>query len=1655
MSTERSKKPPKTSRHKLPPRRRAVSARARLSARAKAVKARPESSFPIVGVGASAGGFEAFSQLLKSLPADTGMGFVLVQHLDPDHPSALTELLSRVSPIPVREVRNGVAVEPNQVHVIPPNVNMFISRGILRLRRRPDTSPHRSIDIFLESLAQDQKTQAIGVILSGSATDGTRGLEAIKAEGGITFAQDEKSARYDSMPRSAIACGCVDFVLTPPQIAQELGRLGKHPIVLPAIPPVSQPLEEPSDYGKILGILRKRMHLDFTLYKPSTLHRRVHRRMALTKKATLADYVKFLVERPGEVETLYQDLLITVTSFFRDPAAYVALKSKVFPRITRRLSPDDPIRMWVVGCSTGQEAYSIAMAFLEYAEERRGTLPLQIFATDVSEEALERARTGYFPKPLVAEVSPERLRRFFVEADGGYRVGNNLRELCVFARHNVLADPPFSRMDLISCRNLLIYLEPESQKKLMPRFHYALKPGGFLWLGSSESVGSFGNLFTAQDKRRKIYSKKPVLTQHAFAPGRLDTREQFAAHPKAGAAVAALREQDGEREADRLMLARYAPVGVLINADMDVLQFRGDTGPYLKPPEGRPSANLLKLMREGLMLPVRAAVQKARRENVTVRKEEVPVRQNGGTRPVNVEVIPLRNVPRHSKQFLVIFEPQGATAPGAGPRQPGIRKARAEARGSAETARGEAEALTPTVRRLRQELSDTKDYLQTVMEQYEAANEELQSAGEEAQSSNEELQSINEELETSKEELQATNEELTTLNEELQNRNREVDQLNNDLLNLLTSASIPILMLGPDLRIRRLTPITERTLRILPTDVGRSIGDLKLSVDIPELEPLVREVIDTVHPREKEILGPDGRWYTLLIRPYRTTENQIDGAVVALLDVDALKRSEQQSREGREYAQALVDTVREGLLVLDSQLVVRGANDSFYQMFQMSRGEAEGRSVFGLARGEWDISALHTLLEERLRKSPSVEGFEVDHAFARLGRRILLLNARRVARQELGELILLAIEDVTERRHAERNVRASEVRYRRLFEAAGDGIVILDPETLRIIDANPVMSDLVGASREELLGRSLGDIGLLGSDETESAIVEKLLADGYLRGEDRTVRTRGGERREVELVGTLYDEGDRRVIQCNLRDLTESKRAELLRESEERLRLANETAGVATFEIDFEKDMLRFSPEAAALLGTAATEPEVAGAGSRFIHPDDQPEWRRRLEALQEPDDGGVMRCVLRTTPRGDDTRWTSLIARAYFRDTADGRKAVRAIGTVQDITDRKLLEDRLAHAQKMEAIGLLASGIAHDFNNLLVGVIGNASLLQEVLPGDNEVQPVLARIVSAGQHATFLTRQLLAYAGKGAVEAEPVDLSQVVRDSVELLRSTIPSKIELKLSLAESLPPVRADHSQIEQVFMNLVLNASEAIGGEAGSITVETGTRELRERMLNPETGVELRAGPYVVLEVRDTGCGMDEQTRRRIFDPFFTTKFVGRGLGLAAVSGIVRGHGGAIEVSSEVGRGSRFTVLLPVTETKSGPTEGKPQPVTDLRGTGTMLLVDDEEVVRNMASAALTRMGYDVLLAANGPEALKCLRESAGFVTLVILDLGMPGMGGAEVLPELREIRPDLKVVISSGYTESEAMRMFQGMRVSGFIQKPYTTTQLAEQVKAAIG
>jgi len=995
--------------------------------------------FPIVGVGASAGGLEAFRELLNHLPTDTGMALVLVQHLDPKHESMLAELLSRSTKMAVSEVEDGMTVVPNNIFVIPRNREMTIRGGVLRLSPRASgRSPHHSIDAFFRSLAEDQNNRAIGVILSGTASDGTLGLEAIKAEGGITFAQDTESAKYDGMPRSAIASGCVDFVLPPAEIAKELARISSHPYLIADKLSAAVELEPESKgqdgFKRILNILGKASGVDFTLYKGNTVNRRMMRRMMLNKSDGYDQYARYLISHPEEVENLYQDILINVTRFFRDPETFELLKKKIFPRILERRSHDDPVRIWSLGSSTGEEAYSIAMAFLEFAGEQASHIPVQIFATDVDDRAIAKARSGFYEKNITADVSPERLRRFFTEDNGGYRVSKPIRDMCVFAKQNVLADPPFSRMDLISCRNLLIYLEPGAQTKVLPVFHYALKPHGFLWLGSSETIGTATDLFEVEDKKNRFYSKKRTTHRAGFdSVGAMPIQQktQLPVRIKA-AAEHATDEVAAQKEADKIILSRFAPGSVLVSDELEVLQFRGRTAPYIEPPPGKASLNLFKMAREGLLSGLRTAINKARKENVVVRRDSLAVKYEGRELGVNLEIIPIKRSGTNGRYFLVLFEPVDSEPAKKTKGTPVKNRA---ARSKAEQSR---------VSQLEHELDATNEYLQSVVEQYEAANEELQSANEEVQSSNEELQSINEELETAKEELESSNEELTTVNEELQNRNVELGRANSDLINLLDSIHMPLVMLDNELRIRRFNTSAEKSLNLITTDIGRQITDIKTNIDRPDLTQLITEVIDTVTVKELEVQDTRGHWYLMRIRPYKTIENKIDGAVVMLIDIETLKLHEKEIQESRDYAEAIVETVLDPLVILDESFRVQAANRSFYETFNVTARETEGKLIYDLGSGQWDIQTLRTLLTNVLATAEEFRGFEVHFDFPSIGRRTMLLNAGEV-RQEAGKrrLILLGIQDVTEEKKMEEE-RGELVRVQAARAAAEDANRIKD-----------------------------------------------------------------------------------------------------------------------------------------------------------------------------------------------------------------------------------------------------------------------------------------------------------------------------------------------------------------------------------------------------------------------------------------------------------------------------------------------------------------------------------------------------------------------------------------------------------------------------------
>ena len=846
------------------------------------VKPDANGTFPIVGIGSSAGGLEACQALLKALPADLGMAFIFVPHLDPSRQSAFSEILARSTAMPVNDVVDGTLVAPNHVFVIPRNCEMTITEGVLHISEREQPRPvNTTIDTFLRSLAADQGSNAIGIILSGTASDGTNGLAAIKGEAGITFAQDS-SAKYDGMPASAIASGCVDLVLSSEGIARELTRMSRHPYVSGEGGELHDEVGDSSEaqMAKIFALLRRATRVDFSEYKPPTIGRRVARRMALHKIEKLAEYVALLRRDRDEISALHQDLLINVTSFFRDPDAFEALKRVVYTELLQqRHGNTSGIRIWVPGCSTGEETYSHAISLMEFLGEQRVELPVQVFGTDLSETAIQRARTGIYKETIEADVSPIRLRRFFHRIDSGYQISKAIRDLCIFSTQNVFSDPPFSRIHLVSCRNVMIYLSQSLQRRVIPVFHYALQPNGFLMIGNTEGLlGSGADLFDMADKKQKIYRKKSVPTPVTFG---------FSAHmpephhdgPPSPVAAKAMEPSrvpaDMQREADRLLLARYAPPSVVVNDQLEIVQTKGHTGPFLELPAGKVSLNLLKMARPGLLFDLQGAIEEARKSGIDAVRPNVQVGNDGGTTVISLRVTPFKTPVQDTSSFLVTFEP---------PR--GSVGSTADEAVLVPLSEDERTLRDKQIAQLKQELAATKEYLQSIIEALESTNEELQSANEEIQSGNEELQSTNEELQTSKEELESANEELHTVNEEMQHRNELLSQLNNDLSNLLNSVNLPMVMVGPDLSVRRFTPLAAKVLGLTATDVGRPITRLRLKVEVANLEQMMLDVISDVRPAQHRLRDAEGKWCELRLTPYRTADNRIDGVVLSVLSLD-------------------------------------------------------------------------------------------------------------------------------------------------------------------------------------------------------------------------------------------------------------------------------------------------------------------------------------------------------------------------------------------------------------------------------------------------------------------------------------------------------------------------------------------------------------------------------------------------------------------------------------------------------------------------------------------------------------------------------------------------------------------------------------------------
>jgi len=1382
---------------------------------------RYEPPCPIVGIGASAGGLKVFQELLENLAPDSKVAYVLIPHLDPRHESLLSAILSKATKMPVDEAKDGTRLRGGHVYVIAPNTVMTLVGDTLRLTPRVAARERGCIDHFMISLAEECRERAVGVLLSGTASDGTAGMGAIKAEGGITLAQDE-TAEFPEMPQSAIAAGHVDFVLPPKAIAEELARIARHLCLPRPLIPMPNAAGRLATDGAaavtmVLEIIQRETGVEFAGYKRATVERRIARRMAIRRLSEPAEYLRCLESDPSEIRALHNELLISVTSFFRDPEVFEALKDEVFPALLEGRTQRDPIRIWVPGCATGEEAYSLVIALLECQERRESSVPVQVYATDISDVAINKARLGVYDDGALLPVSAERQAKYFVKTERGHQLVKAIRDVVVFARQDLTRDPPFSRIDLLSCRNVLIYLGPALQKRAIPLFHYSLNDKGFLLLGASESVERYGDLFRPINKKRRIFGKISAKSSPRYQFG----SDRAWSQPRLGASK--VEEQtdrlDVQVETDRALLSRYAPSGAVIDEDGRVVQIRGETGLYLRPSPGKPSFSIYKMARAELVVELASAIRAAKKSGESVRREHVRIDSDGDVeRAVNIEVMPLRAPASGSRHYVVLFE----SAP---PREAGRRRSKKDGARAADSTPEEGDARERELARLRDELRLNVEYQQAVVERLEAANEELHSANEEVQSSNEEFQSTNEELETSKEELQSASEELGTLNDELQTRNVELGQLSSDLQNVLANAQIPIAIVDTSFRLRHVTAPAEKLLNVLQSDVGRRLTTFKLNVRVDDIEEMLRSVAETMRPVVAEVLDTKGKWWALHVRPYRTQDQRIEGAVIIFVDIDEQRRALRAAEEAREFLTAIVDTVRDPLLVLDGDLRVEMANAPFYEVFRAHPTETAGRRVYDLGNGQWNVPRLRQLLEEVLPKDSEFRDMEVEHEFEDIGRKVMLLHGRRIQLQA-GRLqrILLVIEDISERRDRER--------------------------------------------RDQFLG------------EVSLALSSSLDYDGVLAALAQLSVPRLADCCLVDMVG---DGGGIRLAAAAPENWVER-----MSEPDEAL-------------------------DAGAVLDRSGGPARVIRTGVAELHPDLTPQElaalaksRKHLELLDEMGVRSAMIVPLAVLGR-------ALGAITFYRAKKNGPYTRKDLDWAEEWARRAAfaVENARLFGQAQEAIRSRERFLAiasHEFKTPLAALDLQVKLLLDgQYPDPCPLPPLKKSFEMLSRQTTkfsTLIDQLLDLAriegGKLEFEDVDLDLSALWRHIAGRFKDALArAGSTLTLHIAQ---PIKGclDRLRMDQVATNLISNAVKYGRGKPIEIRMEAVAGGVR-------------------ITVKDDGIGIAKDDQAKIFEKLGRTvearRYGGLGLGLFISQRIVEHYGGTIHVDSELGRGSVFTVDLPL--------------------------------------------------------------------------------------------------------------------------------------------
>ena len=1665
----------------------------------------------IVAIGASAGGLNALKTFFKHIPEDTRHAYVVVVHLSPEHKSMLADLLQPSLKIPVQQVTKTTALKPGNVYVIPPNANLNTIDTHLRLSKLEDKPGSRApIDHFFRTLAKTHDGNAAGIILTGTGADGTLGMKEIKEKGGLTIAQDPEEAEYDGMPQSAISTGIIDLVLP---IAEMPDYLIRYFSTKPRLSLIDEKEEaghkEEHLIRNIFSLLKVRTGRDFGNYKTSTLLRRIQRRMQLFQMEEPGNYLEHLRRSPDEIRALSDDFLINVTNFFRDSEVFEYIENEIIPEIVTKKDTDGQIRIWSVGCATGEEAYSMAILLSEAIEKYNISASIQIFASDLHKDSLKKAREGFYPGDIKADVSDERLSKFFINEDGGYHIRKKIREMVVFTPHDLLNDPPFSRLDMIICRNLLIYLSRKIHNDVYDLFHYALLPGGHLILGASEHLEN-NELFTVKHKDFSVYNKVDIETPEP----RLPVFPRFSQ---------GFEEDYSPRRKEKDMpyglihyrlIVQYGPPSLIIRGDHQVLHVSESAGRYLAIKGGELSKDVFKLIRSELQVELRSTLNISKEEKRIVRSKPVNISLEGKDKQVIISTRYIDDAD-HDNLILILFDEYDSF-------------------GKQERTKTTDEFQTEHINNLEQELQDTREQLQSMIEEYETSREEMKASNEELQSANEELRSTVEELETSKEELQSMNEELSTLNQENRHKVEELDQLSNDLKYYLASTDIATLFLDKEKRILRYTPKINELFNIRPADQGRPITDQTNKLGYKNLNSDIKKVLKDLQTIEREVKHENGRTYLTRVLPYRTSSDKIEGVVMtfvdissqkemeenlrkskerfqalinassysvyrikpdwtelheldgqgffneskipfrtwlkkyihpddhkiinkavqkslenksllslehrffrtdnttgwastqavpmlnkneeiiewigAISDITARKNAEKELKESKEYAERIIETLHEPLIILDSNLKVKSANDAFYKNFKVSPENTENKLIYELGNGQWDIPALRELLEDVLPKNNEFNDFVVEHEFKRIGYKIMLLNARRL---DKVQLIFLGIRDITKEKEHEQALRKSEERIRLTLDT-------LDMGTWEMEKGENMISIDQGASR------------LLGLKNTEQKLTLPELFN-IIHPDDRNelekkIKQAWGKKKDfdieyrIELNGNIRwlasrghvvaRDGETLMIGVNY-DVTERVKAERsLHESETRRLIAIEAADIGDWWLNPETNDFFWSDKVRDMLGVKSDEPESFDLALERTHPDDRDRLLQEIKKAIRPGGPTEYKIEYRIVRPDGKEIWVNSRARTLVFGNETENSTHYLYGAMIDITDRKRSEDALKEAREDAETAArvkeeFLAHMSHEIRTPLNAILGLSHLLLKKDPKKDQIENLNTLNISA-ENLGRLINNILDFskiqAGKVSVSTEKIRLPAMIENIYRMHKPGADEKnIIFRKKIGKNIPEyIISDEMKLSQVLNNLISNAIKFTSEGEVELKIEQEKRK--------------KDTIWLKFTIRDTGIGIPEEKQIEIFDIFTQAdnstnrKYTGTGLGLTISKLYLRMLGSDIHLKSEAGKGSEFSFVLPAgVDGQSGDYHNMAYmeiPFEEELGEFSVLIVEDDEFNRMILYQLFNIWNIPYDEASNGEIALKMTKKKK--YDLILMDVRMPVMDGFEATKKIRKIK-----------------------------------------------